>query len=70
MRAAIYNGPRSIEVGERPDPLISEPTDAVVPHFRAGWPQHCANGGSFGNNVVVRSGLCTSCDQRVMPSKR
>ena len=21
MRAAIYNGPRSIEVGERPDPV-------------------------------------------------
>jgi threonine dehydrogenase-like Zn-dependent dehydrogenase len=30
MRAAIYNGPRSIEVGERPDPVINEPTDAVV----------------------------------------
>src|SRR3989454_4993701 len=30
MRAAIYNGPGSIEVGERPDPVISAPTDAVV----------------------------------------
>lgn len=30
MRAAIYNGPRSIEVGERPDPVIAAPTDAVV----------------------------------------
>jgi threonine dehydrogenase-like Zn-dependent dehydrogenase len=30
MRAAIYNGPHSIEVGERPDPLIDEPTDALV----------------------------------------
>jgi len=113
MRAAIYNGPRSIEVGERPDTVINEPTDAVVrvvlgsvcgsdlwyyrgdsphaqgpighefvgvvedvgpdvkgisagdfvvgpftfsdstcPHCRAGWPQHCANGGSFGNNGI------------------
>jgi threonine dehydrogenase-like Zn-dependent dehydrogenase len=30
MRAAIFKGPRSIEVGERPDPVISAPTDAVV----------------------------------------
>lgn len=30
MRAAIYNGPRSIEVGERPDPVIAAPTDAIV----------------------------------------
>ena len=30
MRAAIFNGPHSIEVGERPDPVITAPTDAVV----------------------------------------
>lgn len=30
MRAAIFNGPGSITVGERPDPVIFEPTDAVV----------------------------------------
>jgi len=30
MRAAIYNGPHAIEVGERPDPAITAPTDAVV----------------------------------------
>jgi len=30
MRAAIFNGPQSIEVGERPDPVIGAPTDAVV----------------------------------------
>jgi len=30
VRAAIYNGPHSIEVGERPDPVITTPTDAVV----------------------------------------
>ena len=30
MRAAIFNGPRRIEVGDRPDPVIVEPTDAVV----------------------------------------
>jgi threonine dehydrogenase-like Zn-dependent dehydrogenase len=30
MRAAIYNGPRSITVGERPDPVIIAPTDAIV----------------------------------------
>lgn len=30
MRAAIFNGPGSIDVAERPDPIIEEPTDAVV----------------------------------------
>ena len=30
MRAAIYNGPRDITVGDRPDPTIQEPTDALV----------------------------------------
>jgi threonine dehydrogenase-like Zn-dependent dehydrogenase len=30
VRAAIFNGPRSITVGERPDPAILEPTDAIV----------------------------------------
>jgi hypothetical protein len=30
MRAAIFNGPRSISVGERPDPVTKEPTDAIV----------------------------------------
>jgi threonine dehydrogenase-like Zn-dependent dehydrogenase len=30
MRAAIFNGPRDITVGERPDPAITTPTDAVV----------------------------------------
>jgi threonine dehydrogenase-like Zn-dependent dehydrogenase len=30
MKAAIFNGPRSIERGERPDPKIQKPTDAVV----------------------------------------
>ncbi|HLZ70832.1 MAG TPA: alcohol dehydrogenase catalytic domain-containing protein [Dehalococcoidia bacterium] len=30
MRAAIYNGPHAITVGERPDPVVQEPTDAVV----------------------------------------
>jgi len=30
MKAAIFNGPRSIELGERPDPQIQDPTDAVV----------------------------------------
>jgi len=30
MRAAIFNGPRDIRVGQRPDPGIKEPTDAVV----------------------------------------
>jgi len=30
MRAAVYNGPHSIEVAERPDPVITAPTDAVV----------------------------------------
>jgi threonine dehydrogenase-like Zn-dependent dehydrogenase len=30
MRAAIFNGPHDIVVGDRPDPAITEPTDAVV----------------------------------------
>src|SRR4051812_12087962 len=30
MRAAIFNGPKDIIVGDRPDPTIQEPTDAVV----------------------------------------
>jgi hypothetical protein len=30
MRAAIYNGPQLIGVAERPDPVITAPTDAVV----------------------------------------
>jgi hypothetical protein len=30
MRAAIFNEPRSIGVAERPDPVIAQPTDAVV----------------------------------------
>jgi threonine dehydrogenase-like Zn-dependent dehydrogenase len=30
MRAAIFRGPRDIEVGERPDPVIQDPTDAIV----------------------------------------
>jgi hypothetical protein len=30
MRAAIFKGPEAVEVGERPDPAIQEPTDAVV----------------------------------------
>lgn len=30
MRAALFEGPGAIAVGERPDPEIEEPTDAVV----------------------------------------
>jgi threonine dehydrogenase-like Zn-dependent dehydrogenase len=30
MRAAIFNGPGAVEVAERPDPVVQEPTDAVV----------------------------------------
>ena len=30
MRAAVFNGPGSVEVADRPDPVIEEPTDAVV----------------------------------------
>ncbi len=30
MRAAIFRGPKDVIVGERPDPTIEEPTDAVV----------------------------------------
>jgi threonine dehydrogenase-like Zn-dependent dehydrogenase len=30
MKAAIFKGPGKIDAGERPDPVIVEPTDAVV----------------------------------------
>jgi threonine dehydrogenase-like Zn-dependent dehydrogenase len=30
MKAAIYGGPRDITVGERPDPVVEDPTDAIV----------------------------------------
>ena len=30
MRAAIFEGPGAVEAGERPDPVIQEPTDAIV----------------------------------------
>jgi len=30
MKAAIYNGPDNIEVGERPDPTLQDPNDAIV----------------------------------------
>lgn len=30
MKAAIFKGPGMVEIGERPDPAIQEPTDAVV----------------------------------------
>ncbi len=30
MRATVYNGPYSLEVVQRPDPVINAPTDAVV----------------------------------------
>src|SRR3954452_19821736 len=30
MRAALFNGPKNITVGDRPDPVIEAPTDAVV----------------------------------------
>ena len=30
MRAAIFNGPHRIDVGDRPDPAIAAPTDAIV----------------------------------------
>ena len=30
MRAAIFHEPRRIEAGDRPDPRLREPTDAIV----------------------------------------
>ena len=30
MRAAVFKGPRAVEVADRPDPVIEKPTDAVV----------------------------------------
>ena len=36
MRAAIYASPRSIELADRPDPVVTAPTDAVVRVVLAG----------------------------------
>jgi threonine dehydrogenase-like Zn-dependent dehydrogenase len=30
VKTAIYGGPRDITVGERPDPVLADPTDAIV----------------------------------------
>lgn len=30
MKAAIFGGPRDLVVGERPDPVVQEPSDAIV----------------------------------------
>jgi threonine dehydrogenase-like Zn-dependent dehydrogenase len=30
MKAAIFKGPGAVEAGERPDPVIQQPTDAIV----------------------------------------
>ena len=30
MRAAIFRGPRCVDIGERPDPVPAASTDAVV----------------------------------------
>jgi len=30
MKAAIFSGPHRIDVGDRPDPVIAAPTDAIV----------------------------------------
>jgi threonine dehydrogenase-like Zn-dependent dehydrogenase len=30
MRAAIFNGPKDVSVGDRPDPVIQDPADAIV----------------------------------------
>jgi len=30
MRAAIFRGPGTVEIGDRPEPVVQEPTDAVV----------------------------------------
>jgi len=30
MRAAIFNAPKDITIGDRPSPAVQEPTDAVV----------------------------------------
>ena len=30
MRAAVFNGPHSVEIAERPDPTIQSPSDAIV----------------------------------------
>jgi threonine dehydrogenase-like Zn-dependent dehydrogenase len=55
MRAAIFKGPGAVEAGERPDPVIQEPTDAVVRVVLGcvcGSTISCAAGGNFGNGTI------------------
>jgi hypothetical protein len=35
MRAAVFKGPRSIEVVERPEPVVAPPTEAAMDERRA-----------------------------------
>jgi threonine dehydrogenase-like Zn-dependent dehydrogenase len=61
MRAAVIFGPNRIEVAERPDPVIMEPTDAVVRVVLA-----CACGSTSGTTAAsnrtlsVRSAMSSS----------
>ena len=63
MRAAIFDEPRSITIGDRPGPSIVEPTDAIIrviapfaisdgtcPHRLHGITTACANGGFYPSN--------------------
>jgi threonine dehydrogenase-like Zn-dependent dehydrogenase len=48
MRAAVFNGPRSIELAERPDPAITAPTDALPRRSHVAVRRR----GSFGNHGI------------------
>jgi threonine dehydrogenase-like Zn-dependent dehydrogenase len=51
MKAAIFGGPNDITVGERPDPVIQAPTDAIVRVTLA-----CVCGSDLSTDVVAERG--------------
>ena len=77
MRAAIFRGPRDIVVGERPDPVIQEPTDAIVRvvmacvcgsdlwYYRGQSPHATGSMGHGGQGEAVRVPLAGSTLVRV-----
>jgi alcohol dehydrogenase len=61
MKAAIFKGPGAVDAGERPDPVIQQPTDAIVrvvlgcvcgsdPWYFRGESPHAA--GSIGHEFI------------------
>jgi threonine dehydrogenase-like Zn-dependent dehydrogenase len=59
MRAAIFNGPRQVDVGDLPDPTIGAPTDAVIRVVLA-----CVRGAEseWGDQVTGEAYLASATD--------